>query len=647
MRTSISLRFATLAIIGVAYFFAGRSSFAQVGVHPALPAAVTPASNAHYPPVHHPLTLNVERSTGVKSNAKPQQVLGNYDSGDPTPDEQMLLECINRARANPDSEGIRLFNTTDPDVSSGWDYWIGQGAAETRAQVKADFATYPARPPLAFNKNLITAARGHSQDMLTYNYQGHTNYDGTTFPQRMDAAGFGAFASGENVDAYGHRPLEINESFEIDWGPNNVGVLGHRQNTINYTGSIFTEIGIGMIDGTGSGGGGGDVGPVITTEDYIEGTQNYVLGVVYDDQNHNLFYDAGEGLAGVTITVTGASYSAVTSTSGGYAIPIDAPGNVTVTASGGGLSAPITKQVSVGSDNVKVDFIKDYTGFPYQPTLITPIADTLINTDTAFFVWNSVAGATKYRIQCATDTLMKKLVLNDSTLSTTMRTFVGVKDTTKYYWRAAAKNDKGWGQYSLIETFSVALPPNPVTLVFPKNGATIVDSSITLLYTTSKGALSYLIDVAKDKNLTNIVTSDNSNDTTDFLSVALFDPSTTYYWRVRPQNDNGIGAASPTWSFSTAASGVAVSPSLSSDITISPNPSNGETHIRFSLANTNDVSLKIFDITGKEIKRFDLGTSAPNTYDLLWDASKRSPGVYPYELTIGSQMRTGRIMIVK
>ncbi len=31
-----------------------------------------------------------------------------YDSGDPTPEEQLLLEYINRARANPTAEGARL-----------------------------------------------------------------------------------------------------------------------------------------------------------------------------------------------------------------------------------------------------------------------------------------------------------------------------------------------------------------------------------------------------------------------------------------------------------------------------------------------------------------------------------------------------------
>ena len=39
-----------------------------------------------------------------------------YSIGDPTNDEQYYLELINRARANPTAEGIRLATTTDANV---------------------------------------------------------------------------------------------------------------------------------------------------------------------------------------------------------------------------------------------------------------------------------------------------------------------------------------------------------------------------------------------------------------------------------------------------------------------------------------------------------------------------------------------------
>src|SRR4051812_25515154 len=37
-----------------------------------------------------------------------------YSHGDPTPEEQYLLELLNRARANPAAEGQRLVSLIDP-----------------------------------------------------------------------------------------------------------------------------------------------------------------------------------------------------------------------------------------------------------------------------------------------------------------------------------------------------------------------------------------------------------------------------------------------------------------------------------------------------------------------------------------------------
>src|SRR5208282_304037 len=66
-------------------------------------------------------------------------------------------------------------------------------------------------------------------------------------------------------------------------------------------------------------------------------------------------YDIGEGISGVTITPNTGTYYAVSSTSGGYAIPIGTSGTITVTASGPGFG-PITKTVTLTGTNIKVDF---------------------------------------------------------------------------------------------------------------------------------------------------------------------------------------------------------------------------------------------------------------------------------------------------
>ncbi|MFM7157151.1 MAG: CAP domain-containing protein, partial [Bacteroidota bacterium] len=132
-------------------------------------------------PALNPPQVTAKSSHSQQDKApKTQKVLVAYSHGDPTVEEQYTLELINRARANPNAEGIRLVDTQDPDV---------QGAisafAINKTLVKTQFSSYPARPPLAFNSRLIDCARGHSKDMRDNDYQGHNGSNGSTMTDRI------------------------------------------------------------------------------------------------------------------------------------------------------------------------------------------------------------------------------------------------------------------------------------------------------------------------------------------------------------------------------------------------------------------------------------------------------------------------------
>jgi hypothetical protein len=86
----------------------------------------------------------------------------------------------------------------------------------------------------------------------------------------------------------------------------------------------------------------------------------FLTGVVFNDTAGNGEYEPGEGLSGVTIAVSGVG-STTTLDAGGYSIEL-APGTYTVTASGGGLPAPIARTVIIGNDNVRLNFDEDPNG---------------------------------------------------------------------------------------------------------------------------------------------------------------------------------------------------------------------------------------------------------------------------------------------
>jgi uncharacterized protein YkwD len=627
----------TIAMLSIA----GFTTFAQAQTSP-IPHTLIPAVTStpvQTPPLHsHAVVAHKSRS----GDAPLAQTL--YSHGTPTNEEQEELELINRARANPPAEGKRLDTASDISVVED----LQSIGSPTRSEVEAAYQAFPAVQPLAFNAKLITAALAHSNDMLQHDFQSHTGTDGSDPGQRMDAAGYPASTSpwGENIFAYGSFPWDIMASFEYDFGNT---TPGHRINIMNYTGTIYAEIGIGMVDG---GTGGGDVGPIITTEDFADDGNRFILGVVYDDKNQNGFYDEGEGLAGVTIKPSSGNYYAVTSSSGGYAILYSGSGGITVTASGGALQSPISKTISFDVDNVKVDFTTAMTGIPGVTNLILPLADTTINHDTALFQWNKMTGATLYHLQVASDSLMKTLVLNDSLLTDTSKLLVGLKDESSYFWRVRVKNTKGWGDFTPIQAFGVVLPAPSVKLIIPANGA-IEDSDINFAWhLDTPRVTNYWFQLADNRTMKNPVVSDSglfTYDTTQFVLLNTLTIPKTYYWTVQAENDGGWNPITSIDSFSTAvpASVSMLHTSASTIVSASPNPTDGIVHLRFALTQSAQASMKIYNALGECVATVISGNLLPNKYDAIWDASSSPTGVYFYQLKAGSMSEVGRIVVAR
>ncbi|MCK6604992.1 MAG: S8 family serine peptidase [Ignavibacteriaceae bacterium] len=78
-----------------------------------------------------------------------------------------------------------------------------------------------------------------------------------------------------------------------------------------------------------------------------------------------------------------------------------------------------------------------------------------------------------------------------------------------------------------------------------------------------------------------------------------------------------------------------------------PNPFNPETVIRYSVPENGPVSLRIFDITGKEIRTLvDMDQNAGN-YEARFDALNLSSGVYFYELRAAGNLKRMKMLLLK
>lgn len=244
--------------------------------------------------------------------------------------EQLILELINRARLDPEAEAARLGIGLNDNISGG-------------------SISSAAKPVLAANSNLIDSAVAHSQWMLDTDTFSHTGVGGSSPTQRMVAAGYtlsGSWTTGENIAWAGTTGSVDLEVYTQRLHDNLFKSAGHRINILNAS---FREVGIGELTGNFGG-----YNAAIVTENFARsGSSYFITGVAISDTDGDEFYDIGEGLSGIRVTVAGQG-GAVTTSAGGYNVAASA-GTHTVTFSGGGLATPVTATVAAGSANAKVD----------------------------------------------------------------------------------------------------------------------------------------------------------------------------------------------------------------------------------------------------------------------------------------------------
>jgi uncharacterized protein YkwD len=317
-----------------------------------------------------------------------------YSIGDPSPEQQAMLELINRARANGEAEAARL----------GLPGGLQEGPPGLNGEVTQITNTVQ---PLSWSPLLLNAAQTHADrlnaDDQYFSGQSPHTWGGTTAAERITNAGYpmnqgpdyfgakttpsGFFPGPENVATalsagpyiglkLVHTLLAAHNALFVDPG---IPGRGHRLATMC---DFWREIGIGISTGTdfGQGNRWDSIYLVQNFGSQTKGTTfavPFITGVVYDDKNGNGLYTPHEGVGGVRVDVSGSNYFAISASAGGYSVPVPGDGTYTVTFSGGGQ--PTRQQAVTVTNllNVKVDFVVSSAPPAPDPTLLANISTRL------------------------------------------------------------------------------------------------------------------------------------------------------------------------------------------------------------------------------------------------------------------------------
>jgi hypothetical protein len=78
-----------------------------------------------------------------------------------------------------------------------------------------------------------------------------------------------------------------------------------------------------------------------------------------------------------------------------------------------------------------------------------------------------------------------------------------------------------------------------------------------------------------------------------------------------------------------------------------PNPFNPVTHIEFRISHFGFVSLKVFDVLGREVAVLVQEAKQPGAYEVQWNASDFPSGIYYCRLTAGDVVATRTMTLLK
>ncbi|MEQ9308810.1 MAG: T9SS type A sorting domain-containing protein [Balneolaceae bacterium] len=78
-----------------------------------------------------------------------------------------------------------------------------------------------------------------------------------------------------------------------------------------------------------------------------------------------------------------------------------------------------------------------------------------------------------------------------------------------------------------------------------------------------------------------------------------------------------------------------------------PNPFNPGTQLQFELNQPSNANIVVYTMSGQVVKEIDMGKLNSGMHSVYFDASSLASGVYLYTVQAGSQLRTGKMTLIK
>ncbi|MBK8663003.1 MAG: T9SS type A sorting domain-containing protein [Ignavibacteriales bacterium] len=299
---------------------------------------------------------------------------------------------------------------------------------------------------------------------------------------------------------------------------------------------------------------------------------------------------------------------------------------IDTTASGSGLSYLTTyfwrvraKNETGWGDWSQVWNLTTIIDKPSIPLLVSPANNVTQLLQPVVLKWRQSLRVEKYTLEVSENPNFTTLFLVDSTLTDTMRTLPQLQNAKTWYWRVKARNIGGSSEYSAVWNFRTLGLPLTVNLITPSNGSENLPVNDVLLQWSNSGEQTlgsvtsaaksikraindeesvvltdgistleggnhfasgnanpssgvesigkYWLEIKTDTSNLALFYSDSTlTDTTRMMSGFVY--QTTYFWRVKANNEVGWGSFSGWFSFTTQTKPISTPTELTATATV-------------------------------------------------------------------------------
>jgi hypothetical protein len=214
-------------------------------------------------------------------------------------------------------------------------------------------------------------------------------------------------------------------------------------------------------------------------------------------------------------------------------------------------------------------------------------------------------------------------------------------------------NGNGWDSNNnssdaYVELDIISNPPLPVEL--SSFSAVIVDNGVKLKWRTETEVNNYGFEVERQRlevrsekweKIGFVEGHGNSNSPKDYSFLDENISSGKFQYRLKQLDTDGNFEYSKIIEVDLGSPGKF---ELSQNY---PNPFNPTTTISFSLSQSGNVTLKIYNTIGEQVAELVNGYKEAGIYSINFDASKLNSGVYIYQITTNNLAQTKKMMLIK